>query len=383
MSTSGSKRPEPELVDPSRIATARLRRGLTKTALARELHMTPKTLSKFESEGAPGERVEMFVSALRFPADYFRRPQAPALELQNVSFRAGTRAKASSKQSAIASGRHGVEVANWVAERFRIPAQDIPRIENSEPEEAARLLREAWGLGVEPLPNLVHLCESRGCKVLGLPGMAAPVDAISSWYEGDPYIFLARRRSPEGVRFDVAHELGHLVMHSAGDSFEMGTKEEREADRFASEFLIPTDGVTQYLPAAPSLDLLLQVKKHFQVSALAMARKAYSLGRLSEWAHRQTVAELTRRGFRYGEPDGTGVYERSRVFDFVFDSGRTRTYTPTSIAEDLSLPLSDVRSLTLNSQLGVVDDADPAAARDEPEPPVTRRLHLVGGTESK
>lgn len=384
MSTSGSRRPEPRFVDPSRITTARLRRGLTKSALARELQVTPRTVAKYEDVGAPVDRAGDLAAALTFPETYFLRGPAPRLDLQDVSFRAGTRVSVRTRQAAIASGRHGVEVAEWVARRFRLPATDIPRIEDTTPEEAARLLRELWGLGVRPLPNLVQLCESRGCRVLGLPALAAPVDAFSAWHEGEPHIFLARRRSPEGVRFDVAHELGHLVMHSAGISFEMSAEQERAANRFASEFLLPTDGVTPHLPDAPSIELLLRVKKHFRVSALALARKAFTLGRLSEGAYRQTVSELARRGFRYDEPDGTGVHERSRVFDYVFAPERTGAYSPAAVAGELGLPVSDIRALTLSSTLGVVDDVDgdrDAPPREETveEPAARRHLRLVGG----
>ncbi|WP_425429785.1 ImmA/IrrE family metallo-endopeptidase [Corynebacterium pacaense] len=31
-------------------------------------------------------------------------------------------------------------------------------------------------------------------------------------------MYSARRRTPEGTRFDLAHELGHLVMHSSASS---------------------------------------------------------------------------------------------------------------------------------------------------------------------
>lgn len=101
---------------------------------------------------------------------------------------------------------------------------------------------------------------------------------------------------PEGIRFDITHELGHLVMHSAGPTFEMSSKQEREADRFASEVLMPSTEVANYLPVVPSLEMIFEVEKHFRVSALAMTRKAFTLGRLSEWSHRQTVVELRKRG---------------------------------------------------------------------------------------
>lgn len=362
MSITGSRRPEPRFVDPSRITTARLRRGLTKSSLARELGLTPKTLSKYETEGARVDYAPDFAEVLHFPGSYFLREQTPQLELRNVSFRAGTRVSVRARSAALASGRHGIELAEWIHAQLRLPGVDIPRIENNTPEETALLLRQEWGLGTRPLPNLVQLCESRGCRVMGLPKTAESVDAFSTWYEAEPYIFLARRRSPEGVRFDIAHELGHLVMHSAGASFEMSSEQEREADRFASEFLMPATEVAHYLPAVPTVEAIFEVKKYFRVSALAMARKAFTLGRLSEWSHRQTVAELGRRGFRTGEPDGIGSYERSRVFDFLFAPERSKSCSPALLAQEFSFPPGDVQALTLGSTLGVVEDVPHAKA---------------------
>lgn len=151
-------------------------------------------------------------------------------------------------------------------------------------------------------------------------------------------------------------------MHSAGATFEMSSEQEREADRFASECLMPSTEVANYLPAVPSLEKIFEVKKYFRVSALAMARKAFTLGRLSEWSHRQTVAELRRRGFRTGEPGGISGYERSRVFDFLFSPERSRTCSPASLAEELSIPLGDVHALTLGSTLGAVEGSEKDAA---------------------
>jgi Zn-dependent peptidase ImmA (M78 family) len=72
------------------------------------------------------------------------------------------------------------------------------------------------------------------------PGLHADaVDAYSIWYDQVPYVFLTRRKTSERIRFDLAHELGHLVLH--GDVPAETTAEERAADAFASEFLIPRE----------------------------------------------------------------------------------------------------------------------------------------------
>ena len=52
---------------------------------------------------------------------------------------------------------------------------------------------------------------------------------------------------PEGrIRFDLAHELGHILLHPWSESLEMIMREEvkmreKQANMFASAFLLPAD----------------------------------------------------------------------------------------------------------------------------------------------
>lgn len=352
MSTSTSWRHDVALLDPTRIATARMRRGLTKVELARLLSVTPRTIGTYETDGATSQVGPRLAESLGFPVDYFHQKSLAELVANDVSFRAGSRVAAKAKDAAVASGRNGLEVDAWISERFQLPQSNVPRLEGLSPEQAARMLRREWGLGVKPLPNLVQLLESKGVRVYGLPPSAAAVDAFSFWSDAVPFVFLARRRTPEGVRFDLAHELGHLVMHSSkSKTFMMGTEEEREADRFASEFLIPESGVLEYLPSYTTVDDILSVKVYFQVSAMALARKGLSAGRLTDWSYRQICTELTRRGYRTGEPGGGTSHERSRVFGFVFSRDREPRLTPKVVADELALPEEDVHALTLQTGL--------------------------------
>lgn len=53
MSTSRLTRSADDYLNPERIRVARMRRGLTKVELAQRLAVTPRTVGKYETEGAP------------------------------------------------------------------------------------------------------------------------------------------------------------------------------------------------------------------------------------------------------------------------------------------------------------------------------------------
>ncbi|MFT0847307.1 ImmA/IrrE family metallo-endopeptidase [Actinomycetaceae bacterium L2_0104] len=327
-----------------------MRRGLSQAELAGILDVTERTIRKYETLGAPLVASGMLGEALDFPEDYFSRPTTVDMELAKVSFRAGRSTTRRQRESAKAAGHAAVEVRQWIAARFRLPGVDVPDLSGESPEVAADLLRSLWGLGTKPLPNLVQLCESRGVSVSGLPPVAASVDAYSAWDVGRPHIFVAQQKTPERARFDMAHELGHLILHKyRGDAPQPG--EEDEANAFASEFLIPRDSLHEYLRMNPTFDELLKVKTAFAVSLFALVYAAHKKGRMSDWAYRMTCAELSERGFRNGEPGGMRSFEHSRIYSFVLSSEKGGRVTGERIGRELALPVEDVRAAMLNTEL--------------------------------
>jgi len=358
MSTSPSSPHPDRFLDPDRIRIARARRGLTKAELARVLGVTPRSITRYESGEAPRDAAQSLSQTLGFPVEFFTAPDAPEIEVGTVSFRAARRATARHRGAAVAAGSIGIEIDRWISQRFALPAVDVPTHPGEYPRLAARLVRAEWGLGTRPLPNAVQLTESRGVRVYTLPPIAEEVDAYSAWHDDKPFVFLARRRSPEGMRFDVAHELGHLVLHPAATCDDAA--QEREANEFASEFLIPRDAIPEYLRTNPSIAELLQVRDQFKVSAMALAYATHGAGRMTDWAYRNTCIELTGRGFRRGEPGGMPAHEMSRVFPQIL--GPQGTVTARQIAADLRVPVEEVRALTFSVELGAAAPGTDAPA---------------------
>jgi Zn-dependent peptidase ImmA (M78 family) len=295
-------------------------------------------------------------AAVDFPPNYFERAGSPTFCASEVSFRAQRRATARHREAAVAAGVVGVEIDRWISARFVLPELDLPMFDGQDPKTAAQSLRAMWGLGTKPLPNLVQLCESRGVRVYTLPPFADAVDAYSMWRDDVPYIFLTRRKTPEHIRFDLAHELGHLVLHSAEPAETVA--HEREADRFSFEFLMPEASLVEYLSYNACVSELLHVRDSFKVSAMALTYAAHKCGRLSDWAYRQTCINLSQKGFRSSEPGGMPNYEMSKVFPQVFGSP---SVTAATIAHELAIPASDVHALTFGAELRTAQVTDVTA----------------------
>lgn len=365
MSTLRSSKQLPDqFLDPGRIGLARSRRGLTKSDLARQLRVTPRTITRYETGEAPPSAALELSRVLLFPVEFFQKPGVPEIDVSRVNFRAARRASARVRAAAVAAGALGIEVDRWITERFTLPPVNVPLYSGERPALAARLLRAEWALGTKPLPNAVQLAESRGVRVYTLPTIAEEVDAYSSWQGSVPFVFLSRRRTPERMRFDVAHELGHLVLHPA-----MGcddATQEREADAFASEFLMPADAIPEYLRSNPSVADLLQVRTQFKVSAMAIAYAAHKAGQLSDWSYRQVCIELSGKGFRSSEPGGMPVHEMSRVFPQILKREGSRA-TVQQISDDLAVPVAEVRALTFGVELGAASsDTDVPSTSSSP-----------------
>lgn len=348
-SSSTSQRAEPRL-NPSRIRLARERQGISKTALSAILGVTTRNLQTYETNGAPASRAQDLARVLHVAPEFFSRPDLAAVCAEQGFFRARRRATAAQLGSARAAASIGAELYDWIASRFVLPPVVVPDLDEQEPESAAAALRAVWGRGEQPLPNLVQLSEAHGVRVMSLPTDAETVDAFSLWLDDVPYVFLATTKTAERSRFDLAHELGHLTMHSrtpvhAGSDGVTGRRLEQEADTFASALLMPRRDLLAHVGREPAVPQILRVRNYYKVSAMATTRRLYDIGRLTDWSYRQNCVQLTQRGFRTGEPGGISR-ERSHVFTTVFASLREHGTGTGEVCRELGIAPHELHALT-------------------------------------
>ncbi|MGP0592344.1 helix-turn-helix domain-containing protein [Nitrospira sp. T9] len=337
--------------NPSRLTLARKRRGLTLTRLAAMIGVEQRSMSAYErGEFKPDtEKLEHLGKALRFPVNYFFGDDLEELSPDSASFRALSKMTAGQRDTALGAGAIALLLNKWIEARFELPSADIPNLSQEvSPEAAAISIRQHWGLGELFIKNTVHLLESKGVRVFSLSIDAVEVDAFSMWRVNTPFVFLNTKKSAEHSRFDAAHELGHLVMHRHGAP--QGQNAEREANAFASAFLMPRASVLAHAPGLVTVDHLINLKRNWNVSVGALAYRLHAIGVLTDWNYRTLCIEMSSRGYRKCEPE-EAQRESSQVLAKVFGALRDEGITKKDIANELRVHIEEIDQLVFGLTL--------------------------------
>lgn len=298
----------------TRLKLARASAGLSLRDLAERMGnvVSAQAIGKYErNEDMPGSRALMaLASALSVSESYLLSDEE--LTLEGVDFRKKRTAKEEATIEAqtlqllerylAVEDLLGLKSVEWEQPRSApYPLHDV-----RDAEDAARSVREEWGLGHDPVPKLAELLEERGIKVLSInlddiDGLAARV--MRKERDAARVIVVRRNIWAERKRFTLAHELGHMVMTPTA-----GVDEERAAHRFAGAFLMPADVVRAEIGAqrsAISIGELVAIKERFGVSVQAIAYRCLDLGIIEKKVFSSLFKEFTKRGWRkepFAEP---------------------------------------------------------------------------------
>ncbi len=273
------------------VARLRLDRQLTQEELARKAGVSRVAVGKIE-RGAVVPRARTLADlakALGVPIGELVIPVRP---LETVRFRA--HARVHSREQILA------EVGKWLdaysaleadlgeTRTFRFAAES-GRAKSASPVEAAEAARGAVGLGPEePVRDICGLLEENGVKLLLLEKKSDSFFGLSVG-EGDGghavVVNTWDRISVERWIFTAAHELGHLLLHPAEyqrDATDLPLPAEREADLFASHFLMPEVAFAKEWDETrghPLLVRVLKVKRIFRVSYKTVLYRLVESGR--------------------------------------------------------------------------------------------------------
>lgn len=356
--------------NPTRLKLARIRKKMTFKALAEAIGMSAKMVSMHEKEDCLHEPHEQtiiaFAKALNYPESFFFGEDIEELDPTIISFRSLKKMKASQEYAAIGAGQLALIINSYFESNFNLPKVALPDLRNFQPETAAEAIRDYWGLGTKSIRNVVHLLEMKGVRVYSLAENTIDVDAFSFWKDNTPFILLNTQKSGERSRFDAAHELGHLLLHRHGSP--QGNDLEREADQFASAFLMPKSSILASKPAFPSLDSIIQLKKNWLVSTMALIVRMKNVGAITEWQYRNLMVEASRKGLKTYEINGI-KREKSLVIEKVLSTLAAQNITLPIIGKRLNLPLDEISNLLF--KFGVISGGTPNIGKDKVVPKLT------------
>ena len=286
---------------------ARQRLGFTQKYAAEQLGIVQPLLSRFENGvSLPDEGFLMKASHVyKMPSDFFS--SLDPVYGPPVSVHPMTRAKAdvTSRELEMITAELNIRLMHLrrflesvdFAAKTTIPSLDVEQY--GSPEKIASTLRAHWSMPSGPVKNLTQLVERAGV-VVGLSRFGgASVSGVTFRVSGLPPLVLLNSLHPaDRMRFTLAHELGHLVMHRFPTA-EM----EDEANSFASFFLMPTADIKpSFLGRKVTLELLAALKVEWRVAMQALLMRASSLKLLTPNQNRYLWQQISARGWRLKEP---------------------------------------------------------------------------------
>ncbi|CCH33170.1 XRE family transcriptional regulator [Actinosynnema sp. NPDC047251] len=350
------------LFDGARLTLARKLAGLRKSDLAGRVDKSPTAVAAWESGAKRPTAATVAQLALSLavePGFFAVRADDVAAASSTPHFRSLRSTSQLARDQAFAFGQVAVDVAAGLERHVEFPEPDVPCLPvtaddpGDGPERAARLVRERWGIGPGPAGHLVRLLENRGVLVVFSPPQAASVDAYSFDSRRRPVVVLNPvKRDYYRQRFDVAHELGHLVMH--GDAEPGGRGVEDQAHRFAAELLMPAEQVRDLLPASMGgavWPTLARLKEQWGVSLQALLYRARWLGRLGDVSYRNAMATISARGWRRSEPGLVTVMEQPSLLARAVQLLASEGIGQEALVEQCRVPADLFRTVTARAPL--------------------------------
>lgn len=343
---------------PSRLRDGRIAMRLNQTELAEAVGVTRQAISSYElgEKNPEASTLAEIARVLEQPVAFFATEDQPTFgEFSAKFFRAfGAETKRRNLMCDVYAGWL-VQVSKYIDDAINYPQVQLPRIEpaaadgsysEEEIEEAAASCRKSWGLGYGPISNVLSLAESKGIIIAKSKLSGDKIEAFSFWNGSRPFIFLASDKdSAVRLRFDIAHEIGHLVLHRwvAIEDVEdpkVLRRIEAEANRFAGALLLPRQSFPNEV-FTTRLDAFVELKKRWKVAIQAMVYRCKDLGIFDEYQITNLYKQISARKWRTKEPlDDPGIITieepklLKKAVGMILESGRK---IPDDISNDLAL----------------------------------------------
>ncbi len=302
----------------SKLRLARVLQGMTLANLGEKTEVTRQYIQKLESLNGNSPSADMLsalAEILHVSEAFFFSPLKYEVGEESCFFRRRKTTPVHLRSKALACSQVFNMFIEYLQAHVEFPSVNVPTripLDNEKIELAAEKCRSVWKLGAgSPVANTIRIAENFGCLVTMFKEISPKIDAFSYFYcsaadFGQNHYVIVRndnKDSTSRARFDIAHELGHIVLHTENDADDSNI--EVEANRFASAFLLPRSAFIVEFGRAPArLDWqhLFQMKVRWGVSVQAIIRRAYDLKLISAVQYRNANIYISRKGWRTSEP---------------------------------------------------------------------------------
>ena len=204
---------------------------------------------------------------------------------------------------------------------FELPIQGYSVRKLDDAEQVALALRREWDLGIDPIANLVGVLEDHFIHIIEVDA-SETFDGISAVVRDNNKNLLAaaiatrRGISGDRHRFNMAHELGHLIL-KLGRSIDA----EEAAFRFGAAFLAPTEQLHREVGEKRShiqLEELLYLKRRYGMSIQAILFRLKDLRIITASDYKRWCIDINKLGWKKREPIEISPEKPERFHQQVF-----------------------------------------------------------------
>lgn len=336
-------------INPRQLAFAREYKGYSQTELASSIQgLSQSNLSKFEKGVGPlsEDVLKRIISFLGFPESFYA--QTISNNVENAEYRRKAGLTKRNKDYIERSNKLIGYIIDQMSESIEFPTFDIKAVDLEDgftPITAARFVRKFMGILQGPVRDIYSILERHGIITVEML-YDDLFDGVSFFTDkGFPVIIINKGVSNDRKRMNLAHELGHIVMHLAKDiAVPDGRNKEREAFDFAGEFLMPEEEIRRSLVGLkPSY--LIPLKQVWLMSMAAIVRRAKDLGCIPPDRYKNLNIELSRKGYKKDEP-GMVYIDTPKTFNDAYTLFKTELeYSDHELADAFHLPVSVIQEL--------------------------------------
>jgi Zn-dependent peptidase ImmA (M78 family)/DNA-binding XRE family transcriptional regulator len=297
------------IFNPERLKEIRILRKMNLSQLAERLGLTKQAVSKYElGKSIPSsEIINRILAILGISRNFLTKPSVEVNGANSsLFFRATSTTTETDRAFANIICKWGYEIVLGMNMFENTPKLNFPNFneELTIPEKAA-YLRQFWDLGNVPINNITSILETNGIFVFIVNSSELHTDAYSKIINSVPIIILNEYKGTAvRWRFNLCHELGHLLLHNnlSATEFELKPdKIEKEASLFASCFLMPAESFGTSV-VTTKLENFLELKKEWKVSIAAMLYNCEYLGIIDNNKYTALQKQLSKKGWRKNEP---------------------------------------------------------------------------------